>query len=74
MLCELALGCIGAAFRCEVPKLDILELFDSAEGILGWPWCDVIANCVLQISSSMTNYVYFHFELFLVLTHFVGDS
>ena len=29
---------------------------------------------MLQISPSMLNYVYFHFELFLVLTHFVGDS
>ena len=29
---------------------------------------------VLWISSFMSNYVYFHFELFLVMTHFVGDS
>ena len=29
---------------------------------------------VLQISLSMLNYAYFCFELFLVLTHFVGDS
>ena len=29
---------------------------------------------LLQISSLMLNYVYFRFELFLVLTHFIGDS
>ena len=29
---------------------------------------------VLRISSFTLNYIYFRFELFLVMTHFVGDS
>ena len=39
-----------------------------------WDTEEIKGGVVLQISSFTLNYVYFCFELFLVMTHFVGDS
>ena len=51
------------------------QLYPTLEMLMS-DWEELLENkgFVLQISSSTSNYVYFHFELFLVLTHFVGDS